>query len=151
MGAGKIMSLKKVEFQSKKYNHVLLIDDNEIDNIINERILMALNFSNKITLKNSAQAAIKFIELNLDEPELLPDIIFLDIYMPIMDGFGFLREFEQLKNQPISNYNPLIIPITSAINPDLPKRLSEEYGLSEFVNKPLNEKVINHLIGLKQI
>lgn len=140
------MSLKKVEIQAKVYNHVLLIDDNEIDNIINERILMALNFSNKITLKNSAQAALKFIELNLAHPETLPDIIFLDIYMPIMDGFGFLREFENLKNN--SNYFPLIIPITSAINPDLPKRLSEEYGLSEFVNKPLNEKVINHLKSL---
>jgi CheY-like chemotaxis protein len=73
--------------------HVLLIDDNDVDNYITEHILTKAKVAEKITVKNSALDALQFLEnINGDFPEM----IFLDIKMPEMDGFGFLEEYVKL-------------------------------------------------------
>ena len=83
----------------KKYRTVMLIDDNEIDNLINQKMIEAASISENIYTHTGAKSAIEFLRNmeRLDVAEqVLPDVIFLDIDMPLMDGFQFLDEFEKL-------------------------------------------------------
>ncbi|MGN6648250.1 MAG: response regulator, partial [Cytophaga sp.] len=73
---------------------VMLVDDNETDNFIHRRVLEMGNFSENIIVKNSGKSALEYLEANQSNPDLIPEVIFLDINMPIVDGFVFLFEFE---------------------------------------------------------
>src|SRR5438067_1599134 len=76
-----------------RYKHVLLIDDNEIDVLVNRKILENEMFAGEISSHSSATDALKMLQNSNGN---LPDLIFLDIMMPVMDGFAFLDEFAKL-------------------------------------------------------
>src|SRR6187431_2255243 len=103
---------------AKKYRTVMLIDDNEIDNLINQKMIEAASITENIYTHTGAKSAIEFLKNmeKLDVAEsVLPDVIFLDIDMPLMDGFQFLDEFEKLTN--IVKKKSTIIMLTSSLNP----------------------------------
>ncbi len=79
-----------------KLKHVLLVDDNDIDNYINNHIVKKSQITEKITVKNSAVKALEFLEEIKENEEEFPDLVFLDISMPIINGFGFLDELIKL-------------------------------------------------------
>ena len=75
---------------------VMLIDDNDTDNFISKRIIEITQFAQQVEVKNSGQDALEYLVANTDDVNRLPRLIFLDINMPVMDGFMFLYEFENL-------------------------------------------------------
>ena len=79
----------------KKFNTVMLVDDNDTDNYISQRIMELSGFSDKILTNNNGKAALEYLEQHQNDVSKLPDIIFLDISMPIVDGYVFLYEFER--------------------------------------------------------
>ncbi len=130
----------------KKYFAVMLIDDNEIDNLINQKMIEAANITQHIYTHTGARSAIEFLKniekLNEEANEILPDIIFLDIDMPLMDGFQFLDEFEKLKDT--TKEKCKIVMLTSSINPqDMSK--SKEYNVLKYFNKPLSQETLEKL------
>ncbi|HAI74610.1 MAG TPA: response regulator, partial [Microscillaceae bacterium] len=72
----------------------MLVDDNDTDNFISKRIIEITGFSSNVIVKNSGKLALQYLEQNQNNPASLPDVIFLDINMPIVDGFVFLFEFD---------------------------------------------------------
>src|SRR5687768_14869416 len=78
---------------------VLSIDDNDIDNFINERMVKGCAFSDVVYINTSTRSAIEFLRNLAANPEVpvsvFPTVIFLDINMPILDGFQFLAELEK--------------------------------------------------------
>src|SRR4051812_21111340 len=78
-----------------RYKHVLLIDDNEIDILVNKKVLENEKFAGQVSSVTSASDALKTLKSSAVN-NTLPDLIFLDIVMPHMDGFGFLDEFAKL-------------------------------------------------------
>src|SRR5688500_19901970 len=101
---------------AKKYHTVMLIDDNEIDNLINQKMIEAASIAENIYTHTGAKSAIEFLR-NMEKLEVadkvLPDVIFLDIDMPLMDGFQFLDEFEKLSN--VAKKKCKIVLLTSSI------------------------------------
>ena len=89
-----------------RFERVLLVDDNDIDNFINERMITTSNFSKQVTVKNSAEGALDFLRRNSDSTDTLPQVIFLDLNMPVMDGLDCLAS---LKQDPILKDIPVII------------------------------------------
>ena len=76
-----------------KIEKIMIVDDNEFDCYITSKIINNLDESIDIMEFNSSLTAIQFLEEFQNSPENSPNLIFLDIYMPIIDGFGFIEKF----------------------------------------------------------
>jgi CheY-like chemotaxis protein len=128
--------------QSKtaRFKRVLLVDDNDIDNFINERIITSSFFADKVVVKTSARAALDFLRDNVSNPETLPEVIFLDLNMPVMDGFAFLEEY---KNIPDSAKGACkIVVLSSSISPEDINKAFTNPLVKKYLNKPLAEKYL---------
>ncbi len=76
--------------------NVLLVDDDHIFNYLNERIIQRMGFSDEIHSARNGQEAIDLLNRYLSGSSSLPDIIFLDLNMPVMDGFAFIEAFKRM-------------------------------------------------------
>ncbi len=124
-----------------RYTSVMLIDDNELDNFINKKLLENEKFADTINVHQSAQSALDEIKRNENSPDQLPQIIFLDIMMPHMDGFGFLEELGKLSDN-IRKTSKVIMLSTSESFKDL-NRANQSRFVYKFLNKPLNKLVLD--------
>jgi CheY-like chemotaxis protein len=130
-----------------KYKAVMLVDDNEIDNLINQKMIEAADITETIYTHTGAKSAIEFLR-NLEKVEelgndILPSVIFLDIDMPLMDGFQFLDEFDKLMAKTKDKCK--IVMLTSSINPrDVTKSKGYVY-VKKYINKPLSQENLENL------
>jgi CheY-like chemotaxis protein len=123
-----------------RYRKVLLIDDNEIDNFINERMITSSHFAEVVIVKNSADTALDYLK-TITSVQDFPQVIFLDLNMPIKDGFEFMVEFEAFSEE-FKNASKIVV-LSSSISPDDINRASTNPHVSKYVNKPLSEKYLD--------
>jgi CheY-like chemotaxis protein len=130
-----------------KYTNVMLIDDNELDNFINEKTIEANHFAKKIYTCTSAKSALEFasnlITMGEEFSEAFPQLIFIDINMPMMDGFQFIEYFKKTTEEKL--LRPRLVVLTSSVySEDKFKtyRMSDEII---FLNKPLTGEMLDLL------
>lgn len=126
-----------------KYKSVLLVDDSYIDNLINRKILDNGNFAESITVIESPKEAYQYIRDLYLEGKALPEVIFLDLRMPIMNGFEFLKaltEFPDLGPDKIKIYV-----LTSSLDPKDIRRVKENHLVSRFIGKPLTSQILQEI------
>ena len=141
------MNVKK---PTARYQTAMLIDDNEIDNLINQKMLEGCNFAERIYVYTSGKSALEFLlnlqrDRDLDE-ELIPDIIFLDINMPLMDGFQFLSEYDKLEKRVTKKSQ--IVMLTTSINPSDQEQAARNKFVIQFINKPLTQQYLKDIVGI---
>ena len=122
---------------------VMLVDDNETDNFISKRIIEITDFAKDVIIKSSGKSALEYIGAHRNDTDKLPDLIFLDINMPIVDGFVFLYEFEKFAEM-VKNKCRVIILSSSDNKRDIDKIVNNDHVI-KFVTKPLTETELNEI------
>ena len=127
----------------KAIDLVMLVDDNDTDNFISKRIIEITKFANRVEVKGSGKAALDYLRENQSASENLPSLIFLDINMPIVDGFVFLYEFEKF-NELVRNKCKVIILSSSDNKRDIDKIVNNNHVI-KFITKPLTEVALDEI------
>lgn len=125
---------------SKRLNCVLLIDDDEDDNFLHQLILVKANITEHIHVAENGIEALRL----LVEEKLEPELIFLDINMPKMDGWEFLDSYRKLVK--IETDKTVIIILTTSINPAEKERSKITSGVAGFQSKPMTESMIKEIL-----
>lgn len=134
------MSQNKYE---RPYELVLSVDDNQIDRYICGTIVEKNHFAKRVIEFDMATKALEYLLENLHIPENIPQIIFLDINMPVMSGFDFLEEVSKLPE--IIQNTCCIVMLTSSLNPDDQERANNSSIVKDYINKPLNKDKLNEV------
>jgi CheY-like chemotaxis protein len=123
---------------ASRFKTCLLIDDNYIDNFVTRKILEGSNFVEEIVVVRSATDAIT----SLRDGSIKPDVIFLDVRMPLMGGFEFLEEYDKID---IDKTATKIFMLSSSLDPlDMRKSTDNKY-ITQFIHKPLTQKALEEL------
>lgn len=125
---------------------VLIVDDNEIDTLIHRKVLERIGRVRQIHSANNGHAAIALLNSYLEQSKPLPDIILLDLNMPIMNGFAFIDRFKELDLP--GKENVIIVIVTSSSSAaDL--RAVKEKGIDLYLIKPLTEEKFLKALGME--
>ena len=128
----------------KTINSILLIDDDDAANFFNEIVISKSVFDiQDISIARNGQIALDFLQDCHQQGNTLPDIIFLDINMPIMNGWEFLEEFATLK----FCENVQVIAMLSSSYNDQDQKKAENYEpIKTFIRKPLTTIKVNEIL-----
>ena len=126
-----------------KYHLVFLVDDNYIDNSIHRKILEACQFAEEIQTFELPGLAINYLKENSRNLKNIPEVIFLDIRMPEIDGFAFLDALKTIPELDLSRLKIYIL--SSSLDPQDRKQMLENPNTHTFISKPLTDQVI-HLL-----
>ena len=132
-----------MQTETKAIDLVMLVDDNDTDNFIGKRIIEITKFAKRVEVKGSGKAALDYLRENQTNPGNLPSLIFLDINMPIVDGFVFLYEFEKF-NEVVRNKCKVIILSSSDNKRDIDKIVNNNHVI-KFITKPLTEVALDEI------
>jgi CheY-like chemotaxis protein len=121
----------------RKFNCALLIDDDGTTNFINYRIVKALKLTNHIQTEINGEKALNFLQFYAETHEnYSPELILVDLKMPVLDGFEFLK-YMQIKKFSNKENIKMIVLTTSMYHDDL-KQL-KKFNV-EYIMKPLTER-----------
>ena len=127
-----------------KINSTWIIDDDEIYRFAIKLILKRAGITEKTLFFHNGKAAIDYFTENLQNPDQLPDLILLDLNMPVLDGWQFLDAYELLKPQ-ISK-NIIIYLVSSTIDEQDYSRAKAISCVTELIVKPLTLKDIQRIM-----
>jgi len=128
----------------QKLNCILLIDDDEPTNFLNQMVIEQVDCAARVVTKQSAEEALEFLNTEEDSRYPQPDLIFLDINMPGMNGWEFLEEYKKLGKEKMGRI--VVVMLTTSLNPDDERKAKQIPEISGFRNKPLSVELLNKML-----
>jgi two-component system chemotaxis response regulator CheY len=129
----------------RKINNIMLIDDDEIHSNLCYELILKSGITQTVSIFNDAEEALQFIRDNAAKPEVLPELIFLDINMPFMDGWEFLDAYESVK--PEIKKEIVLILLTSSVYKNDIEKAKQYKSVVEYIKTPIS---INKLLETKE-
>jgi two-component SAPR family response regulator len=123
----------------------MLVDDNCHDNFFHEREIKKNNLATVVITKHTGVAALKYLKSEKENKEMQPDLIFLDINMPGMNGWEFLQEYNRLDKNLQSKV--IIIMLTTSDHPDDVAKAKNWNFVSDYIIKPLTREKMTDVIN----
>ncbi|RYD80645.1 MAG: response regulator [Sphingobacteriales bacterium] len=129
----------------EKLKNILLVDDDEITNYINCDLIKELNITENISVANNGKEALDYLIKAHQSPApegfYVPDLIFLDINMPVMNGFQFLEDYYYLLgDKKLSTIVTMLT--TSLIKEEVSRALEMVHVVKGYIEKPLTKEII---------
>lgn len=130
----------------RKLNCVLLIDDDEPTNFLNQVIIESTGYIDQVKAVQSGTEALNYLSKCSNEQDRFPkpDLIFLDINMPAMNGWEFLEKYRKLDRQ--CKGEVMIVMLTTSLFPEDKLRAEEMSEISAFENKPLTQEKLDAIL-----
>lgn len=126
----------------KKLGCIMLIDDSETDNFIHTRRLNKMEVADLVVVRKNGREGLSYLQELADCPR--PDLLFLDINMPVMDGWEFLDEYEKLAEEYRARVT--IVMLTSSVGDTDHSRAGTYRAINGNVAKPLTESKIRDIM-----
>lgn len=124
----------------QKLNTIMLIDDDEPTNFLSRMLIEEARCAEHIQVADSGKVALDYLSKSNNSP----DLIFLDINMPAMNGWEFLEKYKELEKAKQGKI--VIIMLTTSLNPDDKVKAGQIPEISGFENKPLSSELIERVI-----
>ena len=122
----------------KKINTVLLIDDSDADNFLHSRIIRKSGIAERIVIKNNGIQALDYLTTAIEGTYPRPELVFLDINMPGMNGWEFLEEYKSLPKD--QKARVIVCMLTTAYS-EKDKEKAKAYDIIDgYLGKPLNQE-----------
>jgi CheY-like chemotaxis protein len=125
----------------RKLKCIMLIDDNEDDNFFHQRSIRKIDAAEKTVVMQDAGEALEY--LRNQSPSNLPELVFLDINMPGMNGWEFIEEYKKLKS---ITTNTIVIMLSTSQNPDDLIKAKSETSIRDFKTKPLTQDMLEKIL-----
>lgn len=126
------------------YQNAIVIDDDAIALMLCERLLRISNFAENIKCFDSGSYALSWIKDNFESKPVLPDIIFLDLHLPKIDGFTFLQKIEELFGK---GRVPDVYVLSSTFFVDDEQKINQYPFVKKIIIKPLTMKDLEDGLG----
>jgi CheY-like chemotaxis protein len=128
---------------TKKLSNLTIVDDDPMSSFYIKRLAELGEVANIITIYNNAQGALDYLLSYKKSAQNLPDIILLDIYMPGIDGWGFLQEYKKIKDS--LNKKIEIYIISSSTHPQDISRAKEIPEVHDYFQKPITMELLQEI------
>jgi len=122
---------------------LMIIDDDEINNFTVEAMLERIDFVDHYQIRDSGESALTYLKEAV-ENNTFPDYIFVDINMPIMNGFQFLEQYEQLYKDRYPDTH--ICMLSSSMNKSDEEKSLSYHCVSRYETKPLNKTKLEKIV-----
>ena len=129
---------------SKKIGNLWIIDDDPMSSFYIKRLAELGELANIITIYDKARGAVEYLLHHKKSPEHLPDVILLDIYMPEMDGWTFMKEYSTIKNQLVKTIQIYII--SSSNHPKDVNRAENIPDVVDYLVKPVTIDLLKRVV-----
>lgn len=130
----------------RKLNSILLVDDDEPTNFLNKNMLEDMQCANSIKVIQKATDALEYLRQMADREDWsnFPDLVFLDINMPAMDGWEFLAAYRNIdkKDKPVS-----LIMLTTSLNPEDEQKALDSAEVTDYKSKPLTHEMVTEILS----
>ena len=115
----------------------MIVDDNVIDQMITARVLKTSYAQEQIIFMEGAPQALAYLNQHIENPELLPNLILLDLDMPVMNGIGFLNQFNTFADS-IKEACKIVVLTASDVLADI-EVMRADPNVATLISKPLNK------------
>jgi len=131
----------------KKLRRILLIDDSEATNYMNQYFFEKLDACEKVDVATNGFEALKLLKEIKEEnwSEEMPELILLDIKMPVMDGFEFLENYEKLPEK--MRKSVITILLTTSMSQSDRNKANNFKSVHNFLNKPLTIDSVKEVLN----
>lgn len=127
----------------RKVNCIMLIDDNESDNLYHQHVIKKNNSAETVIIRESGEEALEYLKSAKEQGNPNPDIIFLDINMPGMNGWQFLEEYNRLEKS--AQGKVIVIMLTAFDRPEEKNKAREQGASIKYKTKPLTAEILNEV------